>query len=96
MASKTDDVVSLDNTIDEPVGLVATSIYAIQWKKKFALFIILLIVMSTMCIENVIAPLGPDMIRDPTCTTNKGTMVQIILIVGAYTIAEFLINNNII
>ena len=60
-----------------------------DFKMKVALFLLYIIVCSTMFINNIVVHTGDDMTRDGN-TTNKGTIVSGILLVLMYSVVEYM------
>lgn len=87
---------AIEKKPDQSSAFINEGFFSINWKNHILLFLIFLLITSTMFISQVIGKLGNDMIRDTTATTNKGTVVQGILLVLLYATAECLTSNKII
>jgi hypothetical protein len=81
---------------DEPLEFINESIMYVNWKLKILLFLIFLLISSTMFIHDVIGKFGTDTIRDQFSTTNKGTIIQGVLFVLIYSMFENLMRSKIL
>jgi hypothetical protein len=81
---------------DEPLEFINESIFSVDWKLKILMFLIFMLISSTMFINNIVAKLGNDMIRDNYTTSNKGTVVQGVLLVAIYSIMATCVKSKII
>jgi hypothetical protein len=90
------ELIKKSEDVEEPRNMINDSFISIGWKSKILLFLIFLLICSTMFIENVIGKFGSDMIYDTRSTTNKGTIIQGILLVLIYSIMESFVSNKIL
>lgn len=67
-----------------------------DFKTKAVLFILFIVVCSSMFIHNVVDHTGENMLYDSRSTTNKGTIVQSILLVLMFSVFESLHASNIL
>jgi ABC-type iron transport system FetAB permease component len=81
---------------DEPLEFINESIFSVNWKLKLLMFLVFMLISSTMFINNVISKFGTDTVRDTFSTTNKGTVIQGVLLVAIYSILATCVDNKII
>jgi hypothetical protein len=79
---------------DEPRELICESFFQFGWKKKLILFLVFLIVCSTMFINDVVGKINASFVSSTTATTNGGTVVQGIFLVLIYSLMETLVNSK--
>ena len=81
---------------DEPLEFINESIMSVNWKLKILMFLLFMLICSTMFINDVVAKFGSDTIRDQYSTNNKGTIIQGILFVLIYSLFETLIKSKVL
>lgn len=81
---------------DEPREFISESFFSVNWKLKILLFLIFMLVCSTMFINDIISRMGSDMVDNTRTTTNKGTIVQGVLLVLIYSFIETLVKSKIV
>jgi hypothetical protein len=88
--------VEKDTGVDESKEFLNESFMRVGWKKKIILFLIFLLVCSTMFINDIIGKISPNLIYDQRSTNNNGTAVQGIMLVLIYSLMESLVNNKVL